>query len=494
MKQFNFCAFVLVLGGSVAACGGGEASSGDTIGKTGTGGSKGTGLTPTEAGGLGTTGSTGIPAVGGMVTVGAGGTHGTVTYVASSGTTFTTGSTGVIPIAAGGSVIGMPIPIYNGGGAPPTPVNCQQASLSAATDSCQVELRCDNDDIFTSCYAQGGGVWSCSCSGMYSAQSYAVSGGTSKAACAAIADLCGSGTQPTATETRVCTTPTDYSGVGYCEFMEQCNVSSAVAPGVTATFQDYKYVNCSDNGGKPLCNCSKSQSSKSYELSSSITSTSCRTISALCDNEVVFSAAPTCQPTYQYVASGNCQLQQDCTTSASVAAGITALSSDQQSGQCQDLKNGNSACACYGNQKSIRFDLPSASTTISTCVTAQSVCTSTEPLVLADPVKCEATYQSASAQSCDAQLSCNQAATQAGQQLLVYGDLYVSCQPKASGTAWSCTCSSGANLATLAVEGASGWAVCTTAAQLCPAQVKVAIGSSNGGVSPVPVPGGILPI
>jgi hypothetical protein len=400
------------------------------------------------------------------------------------------GTTGII-IGAGGWIGTTPIPIGFAGAAP-TPVNCKQTSSSSATDSCQIELSCDNDQIFTSCYAQSAGIWSCSCSGMYTGQAYQVNGGTSATTCAALADVCRTGKQPATTGAKLCTPQLDSSGSGYCEYMAQCSSSSEVAPGITAQIQDSKYVTCSTNGGQNRCDCSTNFGVKSYQLSSAITSSSCRTIATLCDQEVEFSAAPTCTPSSQYVSTGTCNLAQECTTTAAVSDGVTALRTESQSGQCQDLKNGNASCSCYGNQKSIQFDLPSATTTIRTCVAAQAVCNSTDELQLADPVKCEATYQSASTQSCNAQMTCSQSATQGTQQLVVYGSLYVGCQPNAVGSTWSCSCSSGTNTTTVTVDGTSSWAVCTTATQLCPAQVKVDMLNSSGGIA-VP-PGGILPL
>jgi hypothetical protein len=316
-----------------------------------------------------------------------------------------------------------------------------------------------------------------------------VSGGTSAATCAAISDLCGSGKQPTTAGTKTCTPQLDNASNGYCEYMALCSSSSEVAPGITAQIQDTKYVSCNTSAGQNRCDCSTNLGSKSYQLTSAIGSSSCRSIATLCDEEVVFSAAPTCTPVYQSVATGSCVLQQQCTTTAAVSDGVTALRADQQSGQCQDLKNGNASCSCTANQKSLQFDLPSATTTIGTCVAAQSVCTSTDELTLADPIKCETSYQSASTQSCDAQMTCSQSAVQGTQQLVVYGSLVVSCQPNASGGTWSCNCVSGSNAATVTVEGTSSWAVCTTANQLCPTKVKVAF--ENSGMGTI-FPGGML--
>jgi hypothetical protein len=401
-------------------------------------------------------------------------------------------------------------PIYyppgTGGGSAtgPTPGNCQTSAEAAATDYCQLDLSCDNDHISTNCYTQPGGTWYCYCSSYYMSQNYTVTAADASSACKAVSDVCSSGKVPEFTGPETCSVGSSSAWTGYCDLQQQCTQSAEVAPGVTAQIQNYTYAHCQDQAGQALCDCSGSTAYRSYQLSGATTADSCQTVADLCDQDVVFTGTPTCQPSYQAASTGYCEMQQQCTTATKVSDTATALLYDWQSTQCQDQLNGNTNCNCYSAQTGLRFDMASATTTLATCASAKEICAAASEIQLSGVVTCSPSYQSASTQYCDASLSCTQPATRGEQPLTMYGDLYVNCQLQTAGAPWTCSCSSGSQYATVQIDGTSGWAVCTTAAQRCPELVKVGTTSGSfpgmfppGMIGPVPVittDAGILPL
>jgi len=159
-----------------------------------------------------------------------------------------------------------------------------------------------------------------------------------------------------------------------------------------------------------------------------------------------------------------------------------------QYADCQDLEDGISTCSCSDNENYLRFDVTASATTLETCGDALSVCAAVDDIELSGTWECTRSYQSASADTCNGQFSCNQPATQGDLELQVYGDLSFYCQHAASDASWDCTCSSGQEAASVEIESDDGWDVCSLAAERCPELVEVQVGGGGGYYGPVGAP------
>ena len=451
-------------------------------------------------------GSGGSNASGGRSSVGGAGGAGAGGIAVQAGATGTGGAVGIMggsvgisrpPPMAGivGIGGGMGVPIGGTNGNAPPPQNCQPASSYSSASDCQVDMSCDNDWVYTSCYLQSGDTWYCDCGSNYRSMSFQLSGSDSSTVCSTIADLCSSADPITFTDPEMCSLDYQNLGSDYCDLGENCTRTVDAGNGITAKQSSYNYANCYMDGSQLTCSCSTDQAYQTYLLSGFDVSTSCGYVMDLCDSGTapVFDQPANCTDTYQDTSDGYCYEEQQCRSTSPVSDGVTAVLDDYRYADCQDLGTGSASCNCSTNQGYMRFEMDGSASSLNTCSGALQVCADVESLTLSGPITCSRSYQSASGGYCDAQLTCKQAGDLGGQQLLVYGDLYVNCNQDSSSGAWSCSCSSGQNSATFDLSVADGWDVCSMAADSCPNQIDVQIGMSGGGGfyrggGPVPLP------
>lgn len=399
-----------------------------------------------------------------------------------------------VAVPAGMGPVGRPPGSGSIGDAPP-PENCEPTATSGAEEFCEVQMSCDNDAIYTSCFDQGNGTWACDCGGNYFWQSLEVTGVDGASACDVVSEFCTSGEEPDATQSEPCSTDFQSQASDYCELQQRCGQSFELADGVVATRYDYKYANCYDDGsGAAYCQCNDNTTSRTYQISGQSVGASCPLVLDLCASaaEPEFDGPKTCEIQYQSAASGYCDTEQQCTQSSEVSDTVTALQIEWQSAYCEDSGGGLSSCSCFGEAGSLRFDIADAPTDTNTCSGALDVCSSIDELDLSGDLECGQTFQSASGASCDAQVACGQEATLGDQELTVYGDLYLNCQLEAD-SAWNCSCNSSLESANLELDASlESWDACTQAAEQCPDLVEVGVGGGGGGFidvgRPVPEP------
>lgn len=395
-------------------------------------------------------------------------------------------ATGTITaIGTGTGVFIAPPPIFYPGQPPvdaPDPVGCVTSTESVSESSCQIDLTCTNDYISTYCYWDGARSWWCDCSSFYGYQSFELSGADSSSACTTASELCRARVVPEFTEPEVCSVEYQYGDASYCDMQERCTRSSEVAEGVDAVLTTYNTASCySDGTGALSCQCNNESTYRNYQISGVSGIPACELTLDLCDRdaELVFDEPATCGVTSTFGDSTYCDLQQTCTQTTEVSDGVAALQYDYQSAWCQALADGTSSCSCQTSARYLTFEMQASTVDSSACQSALVACTSEDELAFSGDVTCERAYQSAYGNACDTQLKCTQPATLGRQSLLVVGSLNANCQLAASGSAWSCWCSSGANSATLEVEGSDAWDVCAAASERCPSLVDVQFDSGS---------------
>jgi hypothetical protein len=377
----------------------------------------------------------------------------------------------------------------------PEPVDCEVIHEWEDVTSCEENLECTNDFIYTFCSNEANDTWRCNCHSNYGYVTFELDSADSSAACDTVSELCTERVQPEYTERETCSIAYQSESIDYCDIQERCVQSAEVDEGITAVLERYNWTNCySDGTGSLYCDCSTDTTYRNFQITGTSGSAACELVMDLCKDptEVVFDEGDTtCRPEYQYPdddmedepgMSGHCGLAQTCTTPAAVSDAVTALQNDWQSADCQQLADGTAFCSCHSLDMSLSFEMDTATVGSDTCTRALRACTSGEELVLSGPIDCQRSYQSAQdGQYCNAQLSCGQAGTIGDLSLVAYGGIDASCQILASGEPATCSCSSGTETASfeLDVDATDAWDMCSLAAKRCPDLVEVQIGGSG---------------
>jgi hypothetical protein len=352
---------------------------------------------------------------------------------------------------------------------------------------CYVETQCDNDFIYTSCFAETGDQWYCDCMSNYRYLSLEVSGSDPATMCASVAELCASPDTIASAEPEECTVQYQTQGVDYCDYGVVCT-QTVEAGDITAELQSWKDANCySDENGQLRCNCSNESVYRTYLIEGVGTDRSCQLVMDLCesDEELVFEDPPVCETVYQdSFGEEYCSTEWECLQQTPVQEGVTALLSEWQYASCYPLNDTTVSCDCNGSQSYMRFST-AGTVDASMCSTAQQVCIAEEEIALSGPITCEPRNQSRGDGSCYASMECSQEGLFNRQALIVYGEVSIDCSLDASGAPWSCTCRSGTEATSLELEAADEWEACTLASGRCPDAVEVQIGSSNYGYYPM---------
>jgi hypothetical protein len=383
--------------------------------------------------------------------------------------------------------IGRPVPVPGSSGEPLPPAEgCTTEYESVGTDYCEVQQACTDDFAYTSCYADGTGAYSCSCSRNVGYNNHRLTGVDAASACTVAVGLCSGGVLPEYSEEAVCSEGLQSVGADYCDTQIPCGRVADLGDGVTAELAtDYQSSSCWNQGdGLLSCSCSASGIYQSYVLSGIAVAESCGLVLDFClsGETPEFSEPATCSlaNSYQQTNGSNsyCQLEQICSQSSEVSPGVVASLTESDYVSC-DTTSDASLCYCSSNTRNLRFEL--SSTEATACNDALAICASTAEIVPDGPLSCQRSFQNGSGAYCDTTFDCTQDAVVDGTTVGVYGSYSAFCQDAGDGS-WSCSCSSGTEVAEITVSAADAWAACTDAGELCGDAVEVQIGSSSGGV------------
>ncbi|HEX2735599.1 MAG TPA: hypothetical protein VHM70_28560 [Polyangiaceae bacterium] len=414
-----------------------------------------------------------------------------------AGTTPPTTGTAIVPTAtatpAGPPIATPPIskppigisPMPVGSGTPPAdapvPMDCMDESRTTSTGYCQRTMTCSNDYLSSYCSRQTDGTYACSCNSQYAYGNYILTGVDDTTACDSAIDLCKGGSTVEFGGDVTCLNQQQQQDISYCQIIQQCGTSAKLSDSVTALSYESDYSYCSDLGdGRLSCNCSTSTTSRTYEITGQGLDAACQTGLDLCSADApAFTTDPTCTPSSRTDGTNQCQLQIQCTNSAAIADGVNIVTSDYQSSYCGLASDGTWSCSCSTSTTSMSFQLAADQMVDDRCSAVLDLCTSNTTPEPSGEISCETSYQQASGDYCNGQVTCTQNATVGDLQVGLNGALSTSCQRTGDGV-WNCSCASATESVTYDVEADDGWAACTAASDSCPDKVAVVIGSNTG--------------
>jgi hypothetical protein len=409
----------------------------------------------------------------------------------------------------GGGFGGAPLPTTGGvpwmGGGPSVgpPTNCRVSSQSFSPGSCSLGFECESGYLTTSCYDQGsfgganaGGVgWACTCSSSSGNQNYELSGAKDLAACEAVTDLCVSG-EPGPAGPVDCEPRFEARAASQCQLQRVCKQELEGASGVSVATTNGVY--CQDDGtGRLLCTCSNQP--YQYYADGKDGMTACDALLDYCDDPVTptFGNAEDCRPQYQSSGAANCELQSRCLRTSEIDEGIYVVQNDYVQSSCRSGADGLAVCTCQNAIGLFELEQETPFAAGTSCNEAIAVCQNIANVEPDGEPVCTNISQSAQGTYCNATLDCAASATVDGTTLSLHGYISLSCGADSSG--WTCSCSSGAEYQTVAVQGQTAWDACNNASKACEDAIEVQFGNGGGlggfsGVAgfrgvPPPVPG-----
>lgn len=243
----------------------------------------------------------------------------------------------------------------------------------------------------------------------------------------------------------------------YCELQEICGDTAVYSVCNEATADSWT---CSCGGG--------AGGSATYALSGVTGETACGVTQDLCKQGVSpeFDSEPDCSTTYRSATTTSCQFQQTCSQSASVAEGVTALSSASYTSYCSDLGDGSLSCTCTGPRGSRYFDV-SDLTGETACEAGMELCLPGAADIGPVSSECTTTTETASPESCSIQLACTNT-VQVGEGSAQTSDApYSTCTLNANDEL-VCSCASSGRTLTFELQsGADGTAACEQSLDVC---------------------------
>jgi hypothetical protein len=262
----------------------------------------------------------------------------------------------------------------------------------------------------------------------------------------------------------------------WCELQLECEGSSL-------------FTYCQGQGaGTQYCECGGNFGYSGFQLEDVGDVDACQAVLEACtsEEEITFDGPPECTTDYQSASGDYCEVGVQCTQSAELGEGVSAVLSEYQYAYCNDRGDGSWNCQCNGAGGTVSFDLGDPPGGIATCNGALEICSGVAAAETSGPIECARTYQSANGQWCDAQIDCTQSADVGGVSVDVHANIWANCE-QTGDTTWTCSCNGGSDSATFEVESADGWDSCSEASEMCPDLVDFSAGASSGGVGRVGV-------
>jgi hypothetical protein len=255
-----------------------------------------------------------------------------------------------------------------------------------------------------------------------------------------------------------------------CEPIRESTDADYCQTDLTCT-NDSMFVFCgAAEDGSWGCQCSSNHRVLFYELTGVDSGSACVTAVEVCSAEELpeFTEPETCATQYQTQGSDHCDVQEQCTQSAEVSEGVTALRSNWKYANCY-VEGGQWLCYCGDDTTSQNYQI-SGTTAAAACQLARDLCDRDEEVVFDGPQTCETAYQSVGSGYCELQRTCSQSTevTDAATALRLEGQ-FANCQDLEDGTS-ACNCSdSEGNLRFDVATPATTLDTCTDALAVCAA-------------------------
>jgi hypothetical protein len=209
--------------------------------------------------------------------------------------------------------------------------------------------------------------------------------------------------------------------------------------------------------------------------------------------QVEFDGPSECGKESESVSTGNCSQEYVCKQTEEFDGGLTAVAfTEDRYVYCNENTTDEWSCSCQSNVTGTYgdFDLSTALAPRKTCDTGQTVCgtgLTFDPSVEAE-CAITSTYAARNGSSCSAGLECGQTTQYPDAEATLYAPLNAYCT-HGTGDAWDCSCSNNYESVEFDYTSAeTAIQTCEDAVNYCHDQNLISLGgTSNGGVSPLPL-------
>lgn len=364
----------------------------------------------------------------------------------------------------------------------PLPPGCEARAHSETDASCTLNAYCSVESQVTQCERLDSGRWRCRCD-QYAGLTYEVEGAPGLQACAVAAGVCG--TEESELGDEICSALTDDSTETYCALSVTCSreIDVGFAPDARAWLVREASSECHqpEPGQSFGCQCTYGEVSNDYNLFVDSGELACRPLVDFClaGSEPELEGDERCELVSTSSGPEGCERHEACSKLMPLGEGVDLAKLEPRYANCAPGPDGGADCYCSTRTLSSGFMQFAAASSDATCAFATTVCAEGAVLVPTGEVSCGAQSQLAfGTTSCQADLSCSQAATIGGQDVVAQGRLLVYCARNEPNQAWQCSCASDQVTAkfTLGVPSASAWEACTQAPAGCLEHLDVHLG------------------
>jgi len=242
---------------------------------------------------------------------------------------------------------------------------------------------------------------------------------------------------------------------GYCEVDLACD-------------NDSVYTYCWQEGtGRWLCDCSTNYFYQSYETTVG-SEAPCGAVVELCiDAESpAFTAPEACSPIYETAGSSSCEVQRECSRTAEIGDGISAIERRSEYASCYDNGAGLLRCDCSAGDAYASYELD-GDPSVDQCWRVLDICGTPAPEG-EGTVTCEPAYDYSNSDYCQVDQYCTARVPVSDGVDIVYSNSeYGYCQSAADGTT-NCSCSSLEGSLRFDLDGETeNSAVCWAALDVC---------------------------
>ncbi len=242
---------------------------------------------------------------------------------------------------------------------------------------------------------------------------------------------------------------------GYCEINLACD-------------NDYVYTYCWEEGaGSWYCDCGTNYFYQSYQTTGG-TEAPCSAVAEICidADSPAFTAPEVCTPSYASAGSGYCEVQQDCSRTAELGDGISAVERRSEYTYCYDYGEGYLRCDCSADGAYASYAID-GDPSVDQCRRVLDLCGTPAPEG-EGTITCDPAYDYWGSDYCQAEQNCTARIPVSDGVDVVYSNYENAyCQSAADGTI-NCSCSSIERSLRFDIEGdTEDSAVCWTSLEVC---------------------------
>lgn len=399
--------------------------------------------------------------------------------------------------AAGGSTDGGSSPVASAGKAGwgqagsggvggadalPLPPGCEPRARTETDTSCTLNAYCSSQSQITHCGKLPSGRWQCGCD-RDEERTFEVEGAPGLQACAAAVGLCGADEAELGDEH--CVTRVDDSSEIACRINVGCSREVAIdlAPHVRGKLVREGSVECyrTESGQSFECGCMDDGVFSEHDLVVDSGTLACGPLLDFCMNgdEPDFAGEERCVLMNATSDGEGCERTEGCSSLMPLSEAVDLAEFAPHHASCVPRAGGGADCYCSTPTSStLRLEMSEAPDD-ATCAFANAACAKDADILPAGDISCEAQSQTEfGSTSCEADLTCYQAATVDGRTLVAEGRLLVRCARAEPTDAWQCSCASDQTTARfqLGAADASAATACTQAPLGCLEHLDVHLG------------------